>query len=268
MLKNGPFIIATLLVKNEEDIIEHTLTHHINQENIDFIIATNNNSKDNTKNILKKFKEVKVIIDETGTDHNQSAWVTRMANIAMKYQPKWIVHLDADEFWCNLHLLKNYSKEIKYLKINKIYNHICLDKTFSFESTKFYCKQEELINIGIANTPAKIIHKPVGNFIIENGNHNLITDPKMHPIYDDEILIHHYPVRSYKQFERKVKDGAESLIKLGLSGVGQHWINWYELYKNNELEQEYDKFITNGFNFIKSNEPNTWIPFHEFFNLI
>jgi glycosyltransferase involved in cell wall biosynthesis len=101
MLKTGPYLIATLLVKNEEDILEHSLKHHIEEQNIQFIIATDNNSTDNTKKILKSFKEVKIIIDENGSDHDQSKWVTRMAKLATIYDPKWIVHLDADEFWCN-----------------------------------------------------------------------------------------------------------------------------------------------------------------------
>ena len=37
MLKTGPYLIATLLVKNEEDILEHSLKHHIEEQNIQFI---------------------------------------------------------------------------------------------------------------------------------------------------------------------------------------------------------------------------------------
>jgi len=259
MMKNGPFIIATILVKNEEDILEHTLNHHTKLENIDFIIATDNNSSDNTKKLLKKFKQVKLIIDETENNHNQSAWVTRMAKIAIKYQPTWIVHLDADEFWCNLHFLKGYTVRTKYVKVHQILNHFSLSKYFSFDTTKFYCRQDEIKQIGIAETPPKIIHKQFFDFEIENGNHNLLSNPRIDPVYDNKILIHHYPIRSYKQFERKVKDGAESLIKLGLNGVGQHWIDWYELYKNNKLESEYEKFIMNGLDFI-NNKQRSWSP--------
>ena len=263
MLKTGPYLIATLLVKNEEDILEHSLKHHIEEQNIQFIIATDNNSTDNTKKILKSFKEVKIIIDENGSDHDQSKWVTRMAKLATIYDPKWIVHLDADEFWCNLQNLYNYDKQTKLIKVDKFYNHLVLDKNFSFESTKYYHDQDNIESVGIARTPPKIIHKPINSAVVENGNHNLHCDFPLNQVHTDKIWVHHFPVRSYKQFERKVRDGATSLLKLGQKGTGQHWMDWFEIYKKGMLEIEYEKFIANSTYHILTRSINSWMPMHE-----
>jgi len=263
MLKNGPYLIATLLVKNEEDIIEHSIKHHIEQENINFIIATDNNSTDNTRKILESFDEVKIIIDENGSNHDQSKWVTRMAKIAATYDPRWLVHLDADEFWCNLHNLHQYDNNTKLIKVNKFYNHLVLDKVFSFESTKYYYGQENIESVGIARTPPKIIHRPINDSIVENGNHNLTCNYHLNQVNTENIWVHHFPVRSYKQFERKVRDGATSLLQLGQKGTGQHWIDWFEIYKKGMLESEYEKFIANSAYHILTKSINSWIPMHK-----
>jgi len=262
MMKSGPFLIATLLAKNEEDILEHTLKYHIEEEGIDFIIATDNGSKDKTKKILQKYKEVKIIIDEFGDNHNQSAWVTRMARIASTYDPKWIVHLDADEFWCNLFNLYKYDKKTLLIKVNKFYNHLINSQQFDFETTKFYTTQHNLKYIGIAETPAKVIHRNISDVCIENGNHNIIHNNNIVPTYSEEICVHHYPIRSYSQFERKVRDGAVSLLKLNLVGVGQHWIDWYELYKNKLLHYEFNNIIKNSELFVHKNDCPCWFPTH------
>ena len=70
-------IIATLLVRDEEDVIKQNIEHHINQGVSGFII-TNNSSKDNTLEILSKFPEVLEIINEPETDYDQAKWVTKM----------------------------------------------------------------------------------------------------------------------------------------------------------------------------------------------
>ena len=91
-------IVATILAKNEEDIIAENIEHHIEQGVSQFIV-TNNNSTDHTRSIVEKYPEVAEIIDEPGDNHHQSKWVTRMAKMACKLNPDWIVHLDADELW-------------------------------------------------------------------------------------------------------------------------------------------------------------------------
>ena len=98
-------IVATILAKNEEDIISKNIEHHI-EHGIKHFIITDNNSTDNTKKIAEQYPEVIEIIDEPGDTHSQSKWVTKMAKIACKIKPDWIVHLDADELWCGLNNLK------------------------------------------------------------------------------------------------------------------------------------------------------------------
>ena len=48
-------LIMTLLVRDEEDILEYNICHHLNQ-GVDHIIAIDNESIDQTPKILKKYE--------------------------------------------------------------------------------------------------------------------------------------------------------------------------------------------------------------------
>ena len=50
-----PLVCMTLLVKNEEDILEQNLIFH-KEKGVDFFIVTDNNSTDRTPEILRKKK--------------------------------------------------------------------------------------------------------------------------------------------------------------------------------------------------------------------
>lgn len=70
----------TLLVKNEEELLEQNLIFH-KQMGVDGFIVTDNNSTDHTPDILRKYKElgwIKEIIQEPATDYRQKKWVDRM----------------------------------------------------------------------------------------------------------------------------------------------------------------------------------------------
>ena len=72
LFANKP-IIATLLVRDEEDILEFSVNKLVEQ-GVEIIIATDNDSKDSSKKILQKFKQVKIIIEEKELNHNQRKW--------------------------------------------------------------------------------------------------------------------------------------------------------------------------------------------------
>ena len=94
-------LIMTLLVRDEEDIIEKNIRFHLNH-GVDFIIATDNGSVDGTRNILKEYENRGILhlIDEKNQDHSQAEWVNSMGKLAYeKYNAEIIFHCDADEFW-------------------------------------------------------------------------------------------------------------------------------------------------------------------------
>lgn len=199
-------ILATILAKNEEDIIGKCIEHHIKQGVSQFIV-TDNNSTDRTRAIASSYKEV-VIIDEPDDTHDQSKWVTRMARMACQFSPDWIVHLDADELWCGLGSLQG-------MKCSRAASIKMLLHPPS-PSMKHY-----LDFSGILPDECKVMHRPDPSVTITHGNHGFLGEQ---PVFTQSVWRHHYPIRSLSQFIRK-SNGHEALARRG--AVCERWKKWH-----------------------------------------
>jgi glycosyltransferase involved in cell wall biosynthesis len=237
-------IVGTILARDEEDIIGTNIEHHINQGVTHFII-TNNNSKDKTKQIAEKYPEVVEIIDEHEKDHNQSKWVTRMARLACKLNPDWIVHFDSDELWCGLTSLKTLNE--KYVSSPRMFLHPPCGNKFDLNEMRFYLDFE---TYGGLPGECKVLHRPDPNIEIQHGNHGFTGIKQVY--FTKNIWRHHYPVRSYEQFKRKAINGHNAL--LSRNAVCERWRKWHDLY-NFGLLQELYKTICDSWESIK-NKPN------------
>jgi len=227
-------IVATILVKDEEDIIGSNIEHHINQGVTHFIV-TNNRSKDKTLQIVEKYPEVVEIIDEKGEDHNQSIWVTRMAKLACKLNPDWIIHLDADEFLCNIYELRFV--KTKCVGMCRSYIHPPRNCIFDLFKLRYYLNFEKYEKM---NGECKVAHRPDPNLVISHGNHGFEGSQDISFPY--HIFRHHYPVRSYEQFLKKSVEGHEALTKRGV--ICERWKKWKELHDNSMLRSTYDNICS------------------------
>ena len=93
----------TLLLRDEEDIVDSMLSFHLNA-GVDYVIAMDNGSVDGTTEILESYAAdgVLKLLRQPEVDHYfaQGEWVTQMARLAAtEFDADWIVHADADEFW-------------------------------------------------------------------------------------------------------------------------------------------------------------------------
>lgn len=242
-------ILATLVVRDEEDIISHTIEHNIEQ-GIKDILVTNNSSKDQTKNILSKYPEIKEIYDSDDMSHNQEIHTTRMARLACNFNPDWIVHLDADEFWCGLGDLNAENIPHETVWATNVFIHPptqeILPGKLKMHRMKYY------IDFRGKSKEYKIIHRPNPEIIINHGNHS--TNSKTCG-YTAKVYRHHYPIRAYDQFEKKVVQGTTALQSRGFSC--QRWDKWFSYYENNRLKEIYDLLVTSWTEMTKTgiNEP-------------
>lgn len=228
ILKPHMRVVATILAKNEEDIIGFNIEHHISQGITHFII-TDNNSTDNTRKICEKYPEVVEIIDESGDDHRQSDWVSRMARLACKLDPDWIIHLDADELWCGISQLRHLNAS--YVASTKMFLHPPCCGDFSIENMRYYLDFE---NIPEIPGECKVAHRPDPEIVISHGNHGFEGQKEMQ--FTKGIWRHHYPVRSYNQFVRKSL-GHQALLKR--NAICNRWKKWYDELQSGHLEQIY-----------------------------
>jgi hypothetical protein len=180
------------------------------------------------------------IIDEPTHNHHQSKWVTRMARHACRHDPKWIVHIDADEFWYGLECLHNPErfKGVGTITVQKEFHHVATAGLVfgQFRRDQMpYCRR-------VRRPMPKIIHKAAPNVHIFHGNHIASHVPGRHAGAPKDIYIHHFPVRSYGHFEAKTIKGGRALNKHpGPWSNGKRWRGWYKTWKAGELPALYEE---------------------------
>lgn len=249
-------LAMTLLCRNESDIIASTMRFHLDR-GIDVMIVTDNGSTDGTKEILKSFaadSRVK-ILHEPSLTHNQGAWVTRMAHLAThEYNADWLIHSDADEYWwadcTNLKdQLTRLPEDIEALAVQR-YNFIPL-RVDDYPEAPFHqvltIREQSSLNSLGQPLPPKICHRAKPLAEVEDGNHGVRVAGRtltMTPTSDLEIL--HFPIRSYSQFEAKIREGTEALERNHHISpeVGRTWRYLYhEHLVNGSLPDYYRNLI-------------------------
>ncbi len=254
-------LIMTLLVKDEEYLIEKNIRFH-KEMGADGFIVTSHNSTDRTNEILEKLKKeglVLEIIYETDPAYNQVKFVDRMIKLAKrKYKADWIINADADEFYYSKDL--NLKKSIiKYKKTNV--NVLKVDSTFyypdnrdDFLSSPYFATRPfheyAAQKLGIIDKPefkgfigsqgcTKVIHKTKGYRRIIIGNHDIKMRNKV-CVEPAEITLYHYTIRNFNESIKKVERYKESLKLIG-EGFGVHMRKLIKQYESGELKENYDK---------------------------
>jgi hypothetical protein len=270
-------LIMTLLVRDEEDIIEKNINFHLNN-GVDFIIATDNGSVDRTRDILKEYANNGLLhlIDEKKQDYSQAEWVNRMGKLAYeKYNADIIFHCDADEFWFsksgNLknEILENQNADV--LRVNLA--NVLLEENHGLETfpgdskwavvnpyeTQNYEEDTKNKNLFLFRYPKKVIYKTKKGYIdVVEGNHEVVATRELTMNESKDITIYHYPIRSRNQFFQKIKNGGsayESNKRLDKS-IGFHKRRWFESYKDNRLGDEYRNLILTKENAAKLEKEN------------
>lgn len=262
-----PMLVMTLYVRDEEDIIRYNIDFHLGK-GVEFIIATDNGSKDKTRDILTEYaqKGILHLIDERTYDHNQENCVNRMARIAREqYGADIIFHCDADEFWyprsgdLKTEIL---SRQEDVLFVNA--THMAIVDRNGFErfpdDTRFavvrpyiakdYEAETEKGNFYLFQTPPKVIFKTSkGHLDVAHGNHSVINKTE-HVLegWARDIVIFHYPQQGKDRFFSKVINAGSAYEKNTLvdSHTGFHIKRWYESYKRGTLDKDYKGMALNN----------------------
>lgn len=248
----APRIIMTLLVKNEEQLLDMNLRFH-KAMGVDGFIITDNNSTDGTRAIIDRYVRrgwVLAVIDEPGRDYRQRRWVDRMVMMAKeRFAADWIINADADEFWYPPSgSLKN---EVADTRANVLR---CEVVGMLPQENKPLCEWNEttheverraemgLSPYGIYGPhPHKVMHRADGYLQISMGNHKVKMLPKIQK--DSDVKVYHFNLRGKDAFIRKMINGGRELERNPGKHGGRHWRYFYALYKEGRLEAEYDRVV-------------------------
>ena len=93
-------LVQTLVVRDEADIVDTQIAYHLNA-GVDFVIATDHESRDGTTEIIESYARDGHLrrIAVSGEMHD-GPWRTHMARLAAaEHGADWVINTDADEFW-------------------------------------------------------------------------------------------------------------------------------------------------------------------------
>ena len=254
-------LVMTILVKNEDDIIERNIRFHA-KLGVDAFVVMDNGSDDLPVDILKSLQEeynIKIIVNNS-MSFEQGEWMTRLAFIAKnEFGADWVINDDADEFWVpkNGISLRDYlTKKNGVLRFQR-YNVMCIKELESIYHSEYrinfpvgFTPEDILKNIPVpinmGKVSPKVIVNPHGLIRIRGGNHSarhatLMQEQKGLDIPD--ILVYHYNFRGYDVFEKKAKKFEEVIKKYPKVKVGNQAKRWAQLYGKGKLEQEYENLV-------------------------
>ena len=220
-------LLMTLLVRDEDDIIDENIRFHLAM-GVEQFIVTDHLSRDSTPDILREHEKngYLEIIEEKSDTYNQGQWVTSMARRAFThYNAEWVIDNDADEFWMPLggkltEYLGSLPNEIYNLHVNR------LDYVFrEHGDIPFY---EALIFREWMCKWTKCCHKGAADTIVDVGNHyatsSSFPNGKEAPSMNSMAVLH-FPIRSYDRYLRKMELGSRAMLNTsGMpSEFGFHW---------------------------------------------
>jgi hypothetical protein len=260
----------TLLVRDEADIVRQNVAFHL-EHGVDFVIVTDNRSVDGTRDILEELSRQGSlrVIDEPGDDFSQDRWVTRMALLAREeHGADWIISGDGDEFW------RAASGDLKAelaetdAETNMV---VCARRHMVFPHDRrpggpwyrdlVYRVARPLpmptLRDPLADAlpapyfyldlPAKVLYRARGLEAAHPGNHWASYDTGARGA-SGSVEVYHYPVRSFDQFSRKVRNAGSGHLRNTTAPplAGWHHRRWYRMLLAGDGEVAFREALPSG----------------------
>ena len=242
-----------MLARDEADVIDAQVAFHLNA-GADFVIATDNSSRDGTTEILERYTREGVLhlIREPAEGLRQGEWVTRMARLAAtEYGADWVINTDADEFWWP----RGGSLKEVLAAVPGEYGIVAAfwrsfvprpddDRLFAERMTARLTQHAPINDPTSFYRPViKVAHRADPQVTVGRGNHGLAgssfrTLMTWHPL---EVL--HFPLRSRAQWARKIELQGEAFTKhIERSGTGYH-MRAYDALQGGRIDEQYQALV-------------------------
>lgn len=232
-------VAGVMMVKDEADVIEGNVRHHI-EEGLDRFVIADNGSTDGTRDILsdlsKEYHQLQVV-DDPEVGYYQSEKMTKLAAIASEGSRTWIIPMDADELWMAEDRFPVFFNALKGMWTVRVplFNHFCsaIDAEGATPFERIVYRQKD------RGALPKVAFLWKSDAVIEQGNHGVhYTDGQEAPQYSIEAMqIRHFPYRSPEQFVHKAENGAKAYAATTLPpSVGAHWRQYGEILQRHGQE--------------------------------
>ncbi len=204
-------LVQTLVVRDEADVVGAQIAYHLNA-GVDFVLATDHDSRDGTTEILESYerKGVLRLFRESG-QMRESVWRSRMARLAAtEHGADWVINTDADEFWMPRRgTLKEALAAVpkEFGVVWAITRHF-LPRPGNMGSfaERMTVRLSATAPLNDPTSPyrphAKAAHRADPEIVVLFGSHDVLTKlVALRGWYPVDVL--HFPFRTREQYERK-----------------------------------------------------------------
>lgn len=215
-------VVAITMVRDEEDIIDWTIAHLLDQ-GIDHVIVADNLSIDKTPWILQTLTnsgQVTVVEDDE-PGYYQDAKMTRLAHMARtRFNAEWVLPFDADEFWywTGGTLAEFFQQATADVFTATGWDHVVTDDDDPAEPSPFRRITHRRQN---PQKMGKVAFRYHPEAWIDFGNHFVLNHPGRKA---QALNYRHYQYRSFEQLVSKARNGAAAYNATNLHPTfGAHW---------------------------------------------
>lgn len=230
-----PRTIGVAMVRDEADVIRSTVAHMLNQ--VDAVVVADNMSTDDTREILYVLATEAggrlVVVDDLDPVYRQSAKMTDLARRArLDLGAEWVIPFDADEWWYSPFgrigdVLADVAPQWLVAPA-PLYDHVATahDDVDELDPVRRLGWRRQT-----RNPLPKVACRWRADLVIEQGNHSASYTGRA-SVFDELLVVRHFPYRSPAQLVRKVRNGAAAYAAGGDSlpaSYGAHWRQWGKL---------------------------------------
>ncbi|HEY6472532.1 MAG TPA: glycosyltransferase family 2 protein, partial [Acidimicrobiales bacterium] len=256
-------VVGLYVVRNEVDVIETNLRHHLATV-LDEAIVLDNGSTDGTLQIVARLAEELPIqvASEVGPIY-QSDRTTRLARYAVWQGADWVLPIDADEFWVAAagegasfrDVLAETPADVQALVVEVVTmvqqrdvlvaRPGCLesmtmrpaDTIGTPEDAPSLVGSGEISFLESEYTP-KCVRRATPDIVISWGNH--LTDEVGNATPTDRITCLHAPLRARSVLAAKL-DYGRRLLATPISGGGSwQMLRWWQMARAGTMEREWE----------------------------
>jgi len=227
-------VVAVCMARDEEDVIRSTVAHMLDE--VDAVIVADNLSTDGTRAILDELAAGAggrlLVVEDNDPAYRQSQKMTALALRArLDLGAEWVVPFDADEWWYSpFGRIADVLAEVApqwLITPAPLFDHVstALDPAEIDPIARLGWRRHE------PNPLPKVAARWRADLVIEQGNHGAHYAGRG-TMFDELLVVRHFPYRSPEQVIRKVRNGAAAYAAAGDSlpmSFGAHWRQWGQI---------------------------------------
>lgn len=230
-------VVGITMVRDEADIIEHTIRHMAGQ--VDKLIVANNLSEDGTTDILLMLADELgvIVVDDPDPRFVQSKKMSGLAAQARVMGAEWVVPFDADELWTapNGTIAEFLIAQFPSVQVvnGEMWDHIATglddpDDPNPYTRIKYRARERYYMPKVAVRTHEKLVILP--------GNHAATHAKQSLRKSSESLNIRHFRYRSPEQMVSKIRNGYEAHRISGVPETIGH--NYWRLGRQLENEGE------------------------------